>query len=358
MSKVKSILFDVDIKGKGIVNFDSNNQKYTLRNTNMDIPRIGGKVAENVNFSKKEFYGTGVYKKRNEEDYEVLGYKLKISSDCLKKAIYKEDIIATSPNLMHHDSILFNYLASPTAILKGWLFAKKDETLKRKSPIEIYDATQSCDAISTIETCSKAEYKEVKKNVGDAGSTTFYYKETVGDIEYKTGGFIDISQLSLISNDIMLDRYAFNPDDFEMFVDYFEGYFGDRDIELAYNKLKTSTIDLDEYSIRLKDKHIKRLINDFMIKLLGMRISRRNAFAETKTLRVKLVYDPILDRRDNEDGWITLKTKEDVENLLRDMNFHEFYETINNEDAIAKRAEFDKKKEELSEARKKTTTKK
>ena len=65
--KVKNIIFKLEIQGDGIVNMDSNDQKW-IHNGFNSILRTNGNY-NNVSFAKKNFY----------KDGDSLNFKIKIS---------------------------------------------------------------------------------------------------------------------------------------------------------------------------------------------------------------------------------------------------------------------------------------
>ena len=56
--KVKNILFKLDIQGNGVVNYDSNDQKY-LWNKNAEKAGVEFVKYDNVSFAKKRWYKNG-----------------------------------------------------------------------------------------------------------------------------------------------------------------------------------------------------------------------------------------------------------------------------------------------------------
>ena len=329
MSKIRTIQFRLNLTGRGVVNFDSKDQKWIHIN---NTTGLNGSINDNVNYAKKNFY-----KKLNKDGEEILDYKLKISSDCLKKNIFSEDIIATNPNMMHVENILYNYISSPVALLKGWLFAKKEETLHRKHALNLTSAEQICNAKSKMEVFARAEVKESKHKIDDTSSNTFFYLEDLDKIKYQAEGAIDIAALQLITADQLLDRYSFNPDNFELFKEFFNVHFGSNDIKLAYYKLKSSVINLNEYAVYLKDEYIKQIINMLFNRLFALDIRKRNAFAACEKIQIRLVDDPTVQTISNEDGWITINNISEIRNILDNIDFYQFYEEINEKEAIDNR---------------------
>ena len=135
--KVKNVLFRTKIKGNGVVNFDSSEQKFMFNSTDLHNMKTRH---DNVSFAKKKFY---------KED-DKLTYKLSISSDCLRHDIFKEDVLVQSPNVLNSKHVLYSFIASPASLLRGYLFANQTETLKRKGALTITDAEQTCNAVSYI----------------------------------------------------------------------------------------------------------------------------------------------------------------------------------------------------------------
>lgn len=327
------------LKGKGIVNDDSTDQKRYHFMYDTGLPADGN---DNVNYAKKNFYGTGI---KGNFGKERVNYRIKISSDCLKTGIFGEDIISTSPNIMHHPQILYNYIASPVAILRGWMFAMENNTIKKKSSLTLLDVEQCCNSKSFIETFAKSEYKGAVIP-GEKSANNFFKAETIGDIEYSNGNnynTIDLSSLQIISLDTILDRYSFNPDYFNVFKDFFQDHFGNSNITLGYHKLKTSVVDLNEHSILLGDENVKIILKQLFNKILKLNITRRDAYASIESLEVRLVEDPLVQTVSNPDGWLKIESESDVDSLLGTFNIHQFYEPVDENIEKVKRAETDAK---------------
>lgn len=203
--EVKNILFRVKIKGRGVVNMDSNDQKWIYNNEEKSLKKGSH---DNILYAKKNFY---------RDDNGNLVEKLKISRDCLLKEVFSDDLIASSPNVMYNPIVLYSFLGSPVSLMRGWLMAAKTKTLKRKG-IMMTDAEQINNAISNIEVFSRTQTKtENITNEDNKADNTFFYKETVGDIEYLASGAIDLSSIQFISCDQTLDRFSFDPDDLKYF---------------------------------------------------------------------------------------------------------------------------------------------
>lgn len=247
-----------------------------------------------MSYAKKNFY---------KDENGDLQFKLKISSDCLKNSIFSEDVLSQNPNIVNCDALLYSYIGSPVSLLRGYLFADKLSPFKRKGAFTIIDAEQTSKNVTNIETFSRSGVKNTDTD-NEKSDNSFYLKETVGDIEYSTIGNIDLMQLQFISCDQMFDRYAFNPDKFDLFKMFLTRQLNNFNSELAYYKQNTSVVELGEYGILLSNDNVVDLVNILLLKLNNINISRKNAFAKTSILEYKLVYNPIEDKFADEDGWI------------------------------------------------------
>jgi hypothetical protein len=205
--KVKNVKFEIELEGHGIVNYDSGDQKFLWNRESKAGNKNKFTSADNNNmYAKKHYF-------RNENG--DLDYKIKISSDCLRQAIFSGDAIVTNPKVVHHKTLLNSFIGSTLGMVRGYMFATKQETLKRKSPLTITSAIQTNDAESYMEFYSRSGEKVVKDDSG-TGDTTIFNKESIGDITYSARGFFNINNLEFISADTNHDRCAFNPDDYSI----------------------------------------------------------------------------------------------------------------------------------------------
>ena len=101
---MKSVLIDVTFEGNGIVNFDDGERQ-------MDILRAIGMKGilhkdignKNIKIAKHEYYPIKVSEENDEVKY---GYKIKVSSDCLRNAIFGD----TPPiDIIFNDYIFARY---------------------------------------------------------------------------------------------------------------------------------------------------------------------------------------------------------------------------------------------------------
>jgi hypothetical protein len=300
-SKVKNILFKMEIKGVGVVNYDSTEQKWTINQTSLNHMKTRH---DNTSYAKKRFYGTP----------EDTKYKLIISSDCLRHEIFKGDVPFHSPNVINHETLLTSLIASPASLIRGYMLVNKDITFKRKSPLVITSAEQTNDAMSYIETFSSSAQKNVDKDK-EGSDASFYKKEVVGQMVYESNGFIDLMNLQFVSCDQIFDRSAFNPDLFNVYKQFLQSRIPSFNSELGYYQIKDSIVELSEYGFKITNDVVNILVRELFKRMISMNIQRKDAFAETTSLKYKLVYDVIEDTLSSEDGWITVENEKDIENI-------------------------------------------
>ena len=307
MSKVKSILFKAELEGHGIVNMDSGNQKFMFDSESKSHLNMGReKQFENFSFAKKTFF-------KNEDG--SLGYKIKISADCIKKDMFKDDVISQSPKISYEDGILYSYVASPMSLIRGYMFANKKETLKRKGALVICPAVQTCNAVSYMELFSKSGEKTSNDSESNKSDSTLFKKETIGDIKYATKGSIKLKDLQFVSADQVFDRFSFNPDKYSLYKSFMGLRLNDFNSELGYYYMNKSTLNIPEFGIKLSNENVLDLVKLALKKVLSIDIQRRDAYAQVTSLKIKLVTNPLENKFNSDDNWIELKTFEDVDNL-------------------------------------------
>ena len=302
--KIKHVNFEIELEGNGIVNYDSGDQKYLWNRESKKGHKNKFTSADNNNMYAKKNY------ERKEDD--VLDYKIKISSDALRAAIFSGDAIATNPSIAHHKSLLNSFIGSTMGLVRGYMFAGKTETLKRKTALTISAAKQTNNAESYMEFHSRSGGKKVGDD-SDKSDTTIFNKETIGDITYKAEGYINLQSLEFLSADPIFDRYQFNSDDYSILKTFLGHNLPNFNGELGYHALKTSAIDVAEYGVKLTNEQIVYLIKETLKRILSLRIDRATAFMRLKSLKVELVVNPINLMKKK--VWVDINSFEDIDNL-------------------------------------------
>jgi hypothetical protein len=302
--KVKHVNFKIELEGNGIVNYDSGDQKYLWNRESKEGNKNKFTSADNNNmYAKKHYF-------RKEDG--SLDYKIKISSDALRNAIFKGDAIATNPTISHHKSLLNSFIGSTMGIVRGYMFAGKTETLKRKSPLSITSAIQTNNSESYMEFHSRSGGKKIGDD-SDKSDTTIFNKETIGPITYNAEGFLNLQTLEFISSDPIFDRYSFNSDDYSILKTFLTHNLPNFNNDLGYYSLKTSAIDVAEYGLKLTNEQVLYLIKETLKRILNIKIERSTSYAKLSKLSIELVYDPINPKNNT---WVDITSIEDIDSLF------------------------------------------
>ena len=106
--ETKQILFKLKLQGNGVVNFDSKEQKYMLYKTD-NGPAYEILKNDNGKFAKKSFVQIG----EKEDGTPLYHSRLKISSNCLRHAIFEKDSpITLSQALVTQNDELFAFFVA------------------------------------------------------------------------------------------------------------------------------------------------------------------------------------------------------------------------------------------------------
>ncbi len=181
--------------------------------------------------------------------------------------------------------------------------------LKKTSSLVITDAEQISETIPNM---------EILVTGGEKNSNSLFNKETCGDIKYHAYGFVSLFELQFISMDIIKDRFFINADDVEYFKNVVNRYLPEPVTSngFDYYRLKNSADTTPENGILFSNENIKYYVKDLFKRILQLRLKGGScAYADLSKLKIKYVYDPIVDTKNNPDGWIEIKTFEDIDNL-------------------------------------------
>lgn len=319
---VRAIKFEMALKGQGIVNFDSSDQKYILNKY------CGVKVLnDNNKLSKKAFFDDGV----DEDGNPRYSYKIKIANSCLRHAIFEDDLNVNSPLMIKHMPLLKKFMLSNIGIGRGYMFtlpktsskndgqetdAKKNNglSLKKDSALVIVDAVQDNNSVV---------YNEVGSVSGFKTDNTFFCKDSVTEMSYKTSGVICLNKMEFLSGDPIFDRMAYVSDENanNTFLkeyeeerhnegtdnkepDFKEGYYTNM------NNVFGNTFP--EKGIYISDSKMIEITKYLLERLLKLKIYRTSGYVENVELKIKLITN-LKDQLS--DDWIVIKDEDDIKNL-------------------------------------------
>jgi hypothetical protein len=303
---LKSINFVCQTSGKGIVQFDSSDQKYLIKSAGANI---GSLQHNNFKIAKHHYYDI-----TNDAGEVKRKQKLSLSADGIRHYIFSQAFPFQSTLIEYNDELLYHCIGSQEALLRGYMFAKlSDGTLKKSSCIMLTDAEQISSGVSVFEVGSSSGtkcnttvdaplgtdlyYKEAieKATVDDPAGTGLYYKETIGDVTYEFEGGIDFKELQFISLSDLFGRRAMNPDKLKIANKYLEKRLGSPLQEPGYHLLKDSVMLIPEYGILLTPDQMVTLTKTFFFHLLRFNIIKSRAYTRISSLKIRYIEDPLED---------------------------------------------------------------
>lgn len=328
MKKVKSIVFRLGLEGRGIVNYDSGSQKSILREYYPEFYKANSDSLRNNNvlLCKKNFY----------ED----GFKVKISSDALRRGVFGNDIDGVNSGIQYNSEIMNTFFASQIGWLRGYMVTTKDsETIKRKSVLTISDAEQTNDAKTYIEFNSKGdEYRMMS-------DTSLFAKENCGHITYEANGIISIKQNQFLSSSPFYDRMGVLDDELKIgyYKKAFDSYYGeliDEDVKTGYFTLNKEITrkQIAETGLLINEKIQKHHLKYLLRNLLNLSIDRSYSYARVNKLEIKMIYDvgttPFTDG-----GWLTISNVNEIDDIIDSISLHQFYEELEDVEKVEKAME-------------------
>ena len=343
---MKSVLIDVTFEGNGIVNFDDGERQ-------MDILRAIGMKGilhkdignKNIKIAKHEYYPIKVSEENDEVKY---GYKIKVSSDCLRNAIFGD----TPPiDIIFNDYIFARYAVSEKALCRGYGFMTDNGSYTRSTVLTIDDAEQT-DMNEFINL-------QVNTKTGERNSNSLRYTETIGKKEYHTKGKIELAKLAFVSASPKFDRMAIDPDLVrnQIFDDAVKERYGElAKIEKGYFSLKDNELSVpySEFGYLINKEMVDYLTKWMLKRILGIEINRAGASLKVKKLYIKFVNnifkDVYSDPEVDADGWKLIKSDDDIDNLEMIYN-DDIWVKSNDKDIIDFEKEVEEMKQKLAEAK-------
>ena len=280
-NQVKSINFKLTLKGRGIVNHESNENYHWVKNNNFTP-------------AKKNIYSDRFF--------------FKDSSYCIKHAIYDSMGLSYVPaNIRLFPELFYGeYLPSPAVLLRGCAELNGIGRNKRKSPFGVTDAEEIGEGHPVVnnkpqcnfEIHTRSGYKNTDANSKD---TTLFFREETGDITTVAQCWIDVEELQFISADDIYDRMYLDTDGGvyeELFLDGLKKnlkYAEDERPELKAYKIFNS-IAGDAYAERgilLNHASVDMLVKMALKSTLNLSIKRSNAYRNavpSLTLEIRTAY--------------------------------------------------------------------
>lgn len=258
-NQLSTIKIQATLRGQGIVNFDSTDQKFMVNKS------AGANIIAHDN--------TKIAKATYAKDANGnITRTVKVSSQCIRQALY---CVKHNPNIMYSQSLFNDYISSMASIVLGYMFANdKKGAAKRKSPLVVTDAQEVSGAIPTFNTHS---------NSGDRNDTSLYYVEEVGDTRFETTLLLDLSELKHI---VLSDTYGRNsvfPDGDEALKAKLREKYGE--ISEGFFKMEGEDGSVPEYGAELSDEAVVSIVKDLIARIKQLRIVRANGYLEFDSMK-------------------------------------------------------------------------
>lgn len=361
-NNAKNIVFRGKMIGDGIVNYDSEFQKqilYALRILHLIPLDKYGKIdlsSNNVKYAKKAFKKTNVKETivMDGKNVEVVkskaDYVIIISSDLMRSAILGQDTPYISSAVGMSTELLLSFIASPDIRWRGFFITNGENELaySLKTASYISQATQSNNALSSL---------QISTTAGERNMNSLRYKESVGDIEYKFHGAINLQELQFTSTSQVFGRQSFDPSLFERYCEYMKKRLPEFNAKLGHYLLKNSAVRIPELGYKMDNDSMVAMVKYLFKKMLATNIKRATAFAKICHVEYKIITNPMLEYVDTEEGWITL-TPDNVDDIS--FNCQDFYEETTTPETIQRekdtieqtkvKAEIKKEKKEAQRA--------
>lgn len=337
----KSILIKATIEGSGIVNFDSNDQKW-LWNRQCDVEKC---FHNNVSFGKGRYYpATKTDKDGNQVDF--LTKTGIISADCIRHAMYEDSMFIHLPNVMHDDELLLRTIANPAFVERGYMFARDEKTTwKRKSGFLISYAKAITTSAPALETFSNTQPKTGENKSEDSAETSFFKREVRGDTTYELSGVIDVGELGFISVSEIHDRVNFDSDYSKKYREFLGAKLGSEVNEVGFYNKNGDAYNIPEQGILLSPDQVKTLTIDILKRLARFNITRAvTGFAKTTSLSIKFVSDPLEDTFEDAAGWVEIFNKKFDSSVIDSAVFDEAYTKTELQTEASQKIESYKKK--------------
>lgn len=279
-NNVTSIKFNLNLDGSGCVNFDDKEQKWFLVANKL----FGGESATNDNncFSKKNFY--------KDEDGKV-GFKHKVSSECLRHSIFESSMPYQNPTLQNIPEVMYAAIAHPDMILRGYTITrgKSENALRKKSVFSISDAEEigPCRYSTSFDFHSRSG----KKGTDNGSDTSIYKIENVGKLSYIAEGFINLSETQFISADLLYDRMAVDTNGGlheKIYLSELKNNMVNFEPSFKYYYMNNS-LTKDEWAERgilLNEESVDMLVKRLLRNILNISVNRRGAYLRATSLKL------------------------------------------------------------------------
>lgn len=272
---VKTIKFNVTLKGHGVVQTGGDEKGLTYLREDVDTQKFNNVV-----------YAKGNFKQYTDESGKKRIRKiLKISGDGLRHAIHRDSMPANTPSILLSPEARIFATASLDMLIRGWLSTSTDE---RKRSAYTITAAEDEDARLNIELFANSAPKTKREDSSEeASDTSLFARETTGDTCYNAAGFIDIEELRFISISDIYGRRAINDDMAELYRAQLSENLGSEVDVPRYWKRKRGSSNIPERGILLNDAQVTKLVTHLLQGIANIHIVKSaSGFAQTAEVTI------------------------------------------------------------------------
>lgn len=312
---MKGIRFKITFEGKGCVNFDSiENQKGILSQMYDDR-----KFDNNTLPMKKSFY---------ERDGKIIQIP-KISENALRNYIFGEQI---SPYDAVNENIAMRALSKWETLSRGGtlILKKKNQeyNIHKKGGFNMTDANLTNGAIPQFEIQTS---NVVDPITGKRASTSMFNIETLGDTVWESEGNIDLFEIQFLSASSKHDRMFLFSDwvSSGKFQEFLKLEFGEILDPISGYFYSNKDDRHPEYGILLNKEVVETIVKNTLTSMLRLERHSRTGYIRTSSLKIQ-IYDDITSLDDKEDGWIDIRSVDDIENIDFS-HIHCFYKKVDDD---------------------------
>lgn len=309
---------ELTLQGNGVFNYNGTkpnvSQRNRYENSNFSFYKENGEANNNGSFGKENLYFKLDENGQKQYDY----YKI-ISSNLMRKLILGENNSMTTLMLLSNEDFLISEITSMEKILRGYLILEKkgseadeDESddnektskkskkteekttkkpsisFKRKSPVSVSSAQQ----IKLGETMAEPQMETLVKE-GDRDKTSLFYKETIGELKYKSDIFVDIKNLQFVSMDENQDRVALSDQYADKYITKIKTTYSDCfDVnEIKRGKFITTRPRIGNPFVSEQGINFGTSFSNFAVrylieKILDIKSTRSNSYVEFDSLKL------------------------------------------------------------------------
>lgn len=273
--KVNKIFLKLEIEGKGLVNYNGDRPPKRF----LGQMYHEGKVVKAGSFGKEHVYLSEIKDKDGNKKVIEIPKKI-ISSNLIRKEIVGDENYVNAHKLSEIPKLRIAFISQDNTIARGFMFAGRSQTFKRKGAITVTDAEQTSDTVTSI---------EIRTKEGERDENSMHFKETCGEIKYESEIAIDVKQLQFVSIDDNYDRMALTEKDAAGFIEHIDNRYGKENALLgnwATNHLNV----IGEQGIVLSPLVASNIIRKVINGVLNFNVNRAGSYAKTSTVKVAFGY--------------------------------------------------------------------